>query len=1225
MEGFSETNETDNQVEEIDIDETGGEASIDTQEELDEINSDKGFDREEASSEDFDDEIEEVDTEYDNGKTLVFEEEDDEENIEYIKDDTTDDKEMDDIEFSDERGENEFDECEDLENDEKEDNEIGFLDSENKEDFEEDESDLDNFEERGFNDNETNEEYDDNNDNEQNDDDKVGFFDGEVNDDVNESGSKTYEAKGDENETDEEIDKTNEEINKTNEGIAEAKEDENETGEEIDETNEEVDESDEEIGGTKEDKNETDEEIGETKEDENETDEENDEINEEVDENDEEIGETKEDKNEIDEEIDKTNEEVNKTDEEIGEIKEDENETDEENDEINEEVDENDEEIGETKEDKNETDEEIDKTNEEVNKIDETNEEVNESDEENDARKEAINESIEANDEEKVDKDNDGVDEIEDDENKTEGDADVTNHNTNDVEYDDQKAEENNEEKEEEENKQSAENADINAKEEKPQAETDTLNKSMNGIIGEESVEETGAEKETQELSENTQKTNHRFRDFLNTDNYKDGIYTGDYKPYGKTVYEVRHETYEKAKDTYSRHMRKYGAHEMDEPSRADIAMRIKDYGNILDNDLVQYKEKEEFNRKSTSEYEGDANASYAKYEKNSAAENMIRIESNRIENVNAADIKRYDSSREHFWEDHGRTKEQFLEIASHIPEVKERLSNGETLDSIKQDTKLESCVSSYFEKPIQVEKFENCYMFVDDGRHRIAAAAELGHDIPVTVVTDAKVRDTKLAGILEQDETNQKEPSIAQRGKDFFSKILGRTDSGDTVKTDVRESGLFHNIDNNEDEKQEPESIENGELELCEYNQGNNIYGYEGTSTMATGSNILNTLTGKMDYSENKLVCDAVENGQCKIDGIPEENGSSTMNDLEAIINAQKESGINTEMYSGNEKISVEDLSEKLKDDNKVAAVAVDSTILWEAPNNGLFKHNGTDNCIMVNKPDYDENGNLKGFQIVDVVGGERYVEINRFRAMYEGDGQNGSYDSTTLIVNYDKEVSDSETYDAEQNENPEKELEKLDMCEYEQGQNSYGYESTCGPTSGANALNILNGEKKYTEQGMLDKAVSKDLCNTEGVLSECGGTNTVTLDKLINEAAEPEDKISTEVYEYEDAPSIEMLAVRIDNDDTVAIVGVDSNGLWGQYKDETCYWNTSIEHQSDHWIVVNKPCYDDDGNLRGFQVVDSGGGESYVDKDKFEKIYIGSEFRKISDPTAIFIHKDK
>lgn len=89
------------------------------------------------------------------------------------------------------------------------------------------------------------------------------------------------------------------------------------------------------------------------------------------------------------------------------------------------------------------------------------------------------------------------------------------------------------------------------------------------------------------------------------------------------------------------------------------------------------------------------------------------------------------------FWGQHekGGTAESFQEIASHIPEVRDRLAAGDTLDDLAGDEKLSDCASIYFRNMPEVIERDGYYEFNSNGRHRILAARALGHDIPVKVI----------------------------------------------------------------------------------------------------------------------------------------------------------------------------------------------------------------------------------------------------------------------------------------------------------------------------------------------------------------------------------------------------------------------------------------------------------------------------------------------------------
>ena len=84
-----------------------------------------------------------------------------------------------------------------------------------------------------------------------------------------------------------------------------------------------------------------------------------------------------------------------------------------------------------------------------------------------------------------------------------------------------------------------------------------------------------------------------------------------------------------------------------------------------------------------------------------------------------------------------GHSKADYLEMASHIPEVRERLNDGESLESLMQDSRVGACATQYFSpgNMIQVESHpDGHYEYSTGGRHRIAAAQELEIEIPVQI-----------------------------------------------------------------------------------------------------------------------------------------------------------------------------------------------------------------------------------------------------------------------------------------------------------------------------------------------------------------------------------------------------------------------------------------------------------------------------------------------------------
>ena len=93
----------------------------------------------------------------------------------------------------------------------------------------------------------------------------------------------------------------------------------------------------------------------------------------------------------------------------------------------------------------------------------------------------------------------------------------------------------------------------------------------------------------------------------------------------------------------------------------------------------------------------------------------------------------------DNFWGMHNGSKDAWMDTASHIPEVQERLNAGDSLDSLLDDDRLGPCANAYFNpnnpQAIEVDAMpDGGYMFSGNGRHRVIAAREYGYDIPVRV-----------------------------------------------------------------------------------------------------------------------------------------------------------------------------------------------------------------------------------------------------------------------------------------------------------------------------------------------------------------------------------------------------------------------------------------------------------------------------------------------------------
>lgn len=106
------------------------------------------------------------------------------------------------------------------------------------------------------------------------------------------------------------------------------------------------------------------------------------------------------------------------------------------------------------------------------------------------------------------------------------------------------------------------------------------------------------------------------------------------------------------------------------------------------------------------------------------------------------------------FWNQHqrGGTEGSFEEIAKNIPEVRDRLAAGASLNVLMEDEHLGSCAAIYFH-PSNMPEVIKCgdyYEFQSNGRHRILAARNMGYDIPVKVIGE---RTIEAPGSMDAEE----------------------------------------------------------------------------------------------------------------------------------------------------------------------------------------------------------------------------------------------------------------------------------------------------------------------------------------------------------------------------------------------------------------------------------------------------------------------------------------
>lgn len=314
-------------------------------------------------------------------------------------------------------------------------------------------------------------------------------------------------------------------------------------------------------------------------------------------------------------------------------------------------------------------------------------------------------------------------------------------------------------------------------------------------------------------------------------------------------------------------------------------------------------------------------------------------------------------------------------------------------------------------------------------------------------------------------------------------------------------------------------------------------------------------------------------------------------VNDFDETYNEMNDGNVTLEYLGGTEKADVPEDSENKS--NEITETAVDSEL------------SGFDDSV---EPGADSK----------VMSADN-AEANRPSDMTTGESVAGALsDFDDGGINNNETLNTVDVSDRNETEK----TAVFENVSYHQGQNDLGAYGTCGPTSIANSLNRVTDSSDYTENDVLHNAMDNNLCSKSDDPFVKGGTTTEQVVSIIDNVKDPESNIHVEVYENDKALSVDDLASRLDDPDTVAMVGVDSATLWDKGGDVA---STGLfQHNdapSDHWITVDGPVRDADGNVTGFNVIDSGGGVDFVDRDKFESMYQGDESHTVSDPTAILI----
>ena len=127
-------------------------------------------------------------------------------------------------------------------------------------------------------------------------------------------------------------------------------------------------------------------------------------------------------------------------------------------------------------------------------------------------------------------------------------------------------------------------------------------------------------------------------------------------------------------------------------------------------------------------------------------------------------------ASEKQFWENHGANKDFYLDQARGLPAVQSMLAEGKSPAQIRAEhPNLGNTLDAYYNpnNMIQVNRDTNGNMsFLDDGKHRVLAAKELGLKVPVQIANDQAPSNVQSAAPVGK--------SAAQiRGERFQDSLL--------------------------------------------------------------------------------------------------------------------------------------------------------------------------------------------------------------------------------------------------------------------------------------------------------------------------------------------------------------------------------------------------------------------------------------------------------------------
>lgn len=166
-------------------------------------------------------------------------------------------------------------------------------------------------------------------------------------------------------------------------------------------------------------------------------------------------------------------------------------------------------------------------------------------------------------------------------------------------------------------------------------------------------------------------------------------------------------------------------------------------------------------------------------------------------------------------------------------------------------------------------------------------------------------------------------------------------------------------------------------------------------------------------------------------------------------------------------------------------------------------------------------------------------------------------------------------------------KKLHEYPNMQYKQGKNTYGVVGDCGVVAIVNAMNYVMKRKKYTEQYMIKRIIKMGEAHIEG--KEMSISEARTYQVIISEISR--ERILAIIFGNVDTNNIIDMTKE---DSSCVIIDVYSS----------CLFNLKEEGKRDHAIVVLKP-YTISKEVKGFDIVDSGGGTSYVTIEQFNEMF--------------------